>query len=206
MALIDKETIRAEIERRHSYQKEMYNKTKPDGRPNDGWAESLAIMGELEELRFFLDTLPAQPAENLDAEIGKWIVEDCGPSDFNPYADHWCADDIQRTARHFYELGCTRTAEIYDDIEYERQRAEEAEQSVEEMFKELGTTKEEYLAKSMDKVHLEMEIATYLQDWEDDDEIGLHLSTDEGYIPIELEDIRDLARHFAEWGAKHGKK
>lgn len=69
----------------------------------------------------------------------------------------------------------------------------------EEVFKEWGTTKEEYLAKSMDKVHLEMEIATYLQDWDDDDEIGLHLSTDNGSIPIELEDIRDLARHFAEW-------
>lgn len=39
----------------------MYNKTKPDGRPNDGWAESLAIMGELEELTNFLDTLPEQP-------------------------------------------------------------------------------------------------------------------------------------------------
>lgn len=69
----------------------------------------------------------------------------------------------------------------------------------EAVFKEWGTTKEEYLAKSMDKVHLEMEIATYLQDWDDDDEIGLHLSTDNGSIPIELEDIRDLARHFAEW-------
>ena len=76
----------------------------------------------------------------------------------------------------------------------------------EEMFKEWGTTKEEYLAKSMYKVHLEMEIATYLQDWEDDDEIGLHLSTDEGCMPIELEDIRDLARHFAEWGIEEGER
>ena len=33
--------------------------------------------------------------------------------------------------------------------------------------------------------------------------MGLHLSTDNGSIPIELEDIRDLARHFAEWGAEH---
>ena len=29
-------------------------------------------------------------------------------------------------ARHFYELGCTRTAEKFDDIEYNRQRAEES--------------------------------------------------------------------------------
>lgn len=84
----------------------------------------------------------------------------------------------------------------------EEKPSEDLEEAV---FKEWGTTKEEYLAKSMDKVHLEMEIATYLQDWDDDDEIGLHLSTDNGSIPIELEDIRDLARHFAEWGAKHLK-
>lgn len=78
--------------------------------------------------------------------------------------------------------------------------------SEEAVFKEWGTTKEEYLAKSMDKVHLEMEISTYLKDWEDDEEIGWHLSTDNGCIPIELEDVRDLARHFAQWGAEHLKK
>lgn len=32
-------------------------------------------------------------------------------------------------ARHFYELGCRRTAEMYDEIEYNRQRAEETELS-----------------------------------------------------------------------------
>lgn len=69
----------------------------------------------------------------------------------------------------------------------------------EDVFKIWGTTEKEYLAKSMDKVHLEMEIATYLKDWEDDEEIGLHLSTDNGCITIELDDIRDLARHFAKW-------
>lgn len=74
------------------------------------------------------------------------------------------------------------------------------------VFKKWGTTEAEYLSKSMDKVHLEMEIAVYLQDWEDDEEIGLHLSTDYGDIQIELDDIRDLARHFAEWGAEHLKK
>lgn len=46
-----------------------------------------------------------QSVEGLEEEIGKWMVEDCGPSDFNPYADHWCVDDIQRTARHFAEWG-----------------------------------------------------------------------------------------------------
>ena len=76
------------------------------------------------------------------------------------------------------------------------QGLDEAEEKV---FEEWGTTKEEYLRKSMDKVHLEMEIATYLQDWSDTDE-GVMLETDCGSIPIELDDIRDLARHFYELG------
>ena len=37
--------------------------------------------------------------------------------------------NMKDLACHFYELGCTRTAEMYDDIEYNRQRAEEAELS-----------------------------------------------------------------------------
>ena len=76
----------------------------------------------------------------------------------------------------------------------------------EDVFKIWGTTEKEYLAKSMDKVHLELEIATYLKDWEDDEEIGLHLSTDNGCLPIELEDVRDLARHFAKWGVEHARE
>lgn len=140
MKYIDADKLKAEIKRRHDYENEMYHKKKPDGRPNEGWAESLAIMGVLEELLAFIDSLQqVQPEVALEEAV----------------------------------------------------------------FKEWGITKEKYLAKSMDKVHLEMEIATYLQDWDDDDEIGLHLSTDNGSIPIELEDIRDLARHFAEWGAEH---
>ena len=76
----------------------------------------------------------------------------------------------------------------------------------EDVFKIWGTTEKEYLANSMDKVHLEMELSTYLKDWEDDEEIGLHLSTDNGYITIELDDIRDLARHFYELGLNARKE
>lgn len=46
-----------------------------------------------------------QPEVDLEKEISRWVTEDCGPSDFNPFADHWCADDIIATAQHFYELG-----------------------------------------------------------------------------------------------------
>lgn len=131
----------------------------------------------LDHLEQFLDTLPEQP-------VLPGIYEEGIPGrDFIPV--EW-VDACERYGK------------------WKIVRAEQPEEGLEEeMFKEWGTTKEEYLDKSMDKVHLEMEIATYLQDWEDDDEIGLHLSTYEGCMPIELEDIRDLARHFAEWGKNH---
>ena len=70
MKYIDVEKLKAEIKRRHDYENEMYHKTKPDGRPNEGWAESLAIMGVLEELLFFLDTLEEPEESDLqDAEV-----------------------------------------------------------------------------------------------------------------------------------------
>ena len=71
MDKIDK--IRQEIKRRHDYENEMYHKKKPDGRPNDGWAESLAIMGVLEELLSFIDTLSEEPDKSLEesGERGK---------------------------------------------------------------------------------------------------------------------------------------
>lgn len=93
---------------------------------------------------------------------------------------------------------CENLLSFLDTLESDKPTPAEGD-----VFKEWGTTEKEYLAKSMDKVHLEMEISTYLKDWEDDEEIGLHLSTDNGCIPIELEDVRDIARHFAQWGAEH---
>ena len=40
-------------------------------------------------------------------------VEDC----------KWC--DLVAFARHFYDIGCIRTAEKYDEIEHNRQRSEQ---------------------------------------------------------------------------------
>lgn len=71
MDKIDK--IRQEIKRRHDYENEMYHKKKPDGRPNDGWAESLAIMGVLEELLTFLDTLSEEPDKSLEEAAEEYI-------------------------------------------------------------------------------------------------------------------------------------
>lgn len=59
-------------------------------------------------------------------------------------------------ARHFYELGCHRTAEKYDELEYNRQKAEESE-------------------KPMNQEGLEEEINRYLrEECSDDDELGIH--------------------------------
>ena len=44
--------------------------------------------------------------------------------------------EIASCARYFYELGCRRTAEMYDDIEYNRQMAEE-KQTVEGIDEEI---------------------------------------------------------------------
>ena len=56
-------------------------------------------------------------------------------------------------ARHFYGLGCYHTAEKYDEIEYNRQRAEESEKPM----------------------NLEEEINRYLrEECSDDDEPGIH--------------------------------
>ena len=95
MKYIDADKIRAEIERRmkhwhcFEFMDEMLN--GPNG--DDGFL-------------FFLDSLQQEQQEvDLEKDIQDWMINECGPSDFNPYADHWCADDIINTARHFYELG-----------------------------------------------------------------------------------------------------
>ena len=69
------EKIRQEIKRRYAYENEMYHKKNPDGRPNDGWAESLAIMGVLEELLTFLDTLSEESDKSLDEAAMEIVIK-----------------------------------------------------------------------------------------------------------------------------------
>lgn len=71
------EKIRQEIKRRYNYENEMYHKKKPDGWSNDGWAESLAIMGVLEELLTFLDTLSEEPDKSLEEVANDFANQDC---------------------------------------------------------------------------------------------------------------------------------
>lgn len=67
------------------------------------------------------EMLERQPVEGLEREIIRYKVPFL---DEREYLNEGTLDAI---ARHFYELGCCRTAEMYDDIEYKRQRAEEVE-------------------------------------------------------------------------------
>ena len=71
---------------------------------------------------------------NLEKELEGFVKSEI------PYGECGYRDFIA-IARHFYELGCRRTAEKYDEIEYNRQRAEESvpndlEEAAEEYSKE----------------------------------------------------------------------
>ena len=79
---------------------------------------------------------------------------------------------FQQVARHFYELGCCRTAEKYDEIEYNRQREEE---------------------KSMNPERLEEELERFI-------ESGKSVTVDDyGTYKVSYHDFKKVARHFAEW-------
>ena len=100
MKYIDADKLKAKIKRRHDYENEMYHKKKPDGRPNDGWAESLAIMGVLEELLAFIDSLQQeQPEVDLEKELDTYY--DSPLWDGEPVS--WMT--YTRIARHFAEWG-----------------------------------------------------------------------------------------------------
>ena len=60
-----------------------------------------------------------RPKVDLEKEIRDWIGDN-GSKD-----DRWTWGECNEMIRYFYELGLRRAAEMYDDIEYNRQRAEE---------------------------------------------------------------------------------
>lgn len=114
MKYIDADQIRSEIER------EMGEITYGVGEPKDVYT----FCGELLD---FLDTIPEQPVEGLEEEIDACWQNWLSPSNQKEVEEVLPKTEFATYARHFYELGCRRTAEMYDDIEYNRQRAEEAE-------------------------------------------------------------------------------
>lgn len=92
-----------------------------------GWNEvgQKGVELVLNDLLSFLDTLEEKSEkpmqEGLEEEITR-TYHDGSVADTTEM-DHV---DYENIARHFYELGCRRTAEKYDEIEYNRQRAEES--------------------------------------------------------------------------------
>lgn len=79
------------------------------------------------ELLSFLSTLESEKPmqEELEEEIaGMYQAIFC--TDVIDRKEMIYLDTFEAIARHFYDLGCRRTAEKYDEIEYNRQRAEES--------------------------------------------------------------------------------
>lgn len=105
-------TIRAEIER------QIENLGISD--------EAILVSGELSELLSFLSDLEKSlPAKITDGEVLEWEINRTYHE--GSVADTWDIDHVtyENIAEYFYDLGCRRTAEKYDEIEYNRQRAEE---------------------------------------------------------------------------------
>lgn len=61
-----------------------------------------------------------------------------------------------------------------------------------------------YPAKEQPVEGLEEEIEKYFQGWINDDEYGDALMPD--YTGVDVDKCKEIARHFAEWGAEHLKK
>lgn len=72
---------------------------------------------ELKELLSFLSTLESEKPINLEEEINRYLHEECSDDD---------EPGIHEIAEHFAEWGYLRAAEKYNEIEYNRQRAEES--------------------------------------------------------------------------------
>ena len=92
------EKIRAEIKKRYNYEKEMYCDTKPDGRPNDGWAESLAIMGVLEDLLSFINTLEEEPDKSLVEAAMRYAIPTYMKNVDENYLQEYPRDPIKEEA------------------------------------------------------------------------------------------------------------
>lgn len=140
-----------------------------------------AVYKELDELLSFLSDLEKSEKpinQGLNKEIEEISIHvPC--SEFTHESEYidllgWLKEQFT----YFYDLGCRRTAEKYDEIEYNRQRAEESVRK--------------NLEKEIDGV------------WKICNPIDEGMGVETANIHIEQFDY--LARHFAKWGAEHLKK
>lgn len=108
------EQIKAEIERRKMESIGFRNNEK-----REDWASF--FNGEataLENLLSFLSTIESEKPLGLEEEIERKYTNDT--------TTLRTRSQYSELARYFYDLGCRRTAEKYDEIEYNRQKAEES--------------------------------------------------------------------------------
>ena len=109
--------IKAEIERRISFHNKAINSCT--GLNNISLTHAAGLKEGEELLSFLSDlekSLPAKVVDNKSLEME--AVSYCFDNGLN--ISPRVANDF---AQHFYDLGCHRTAEKYDEIEYNRQRA-----------------------------------------------------------------------------------
>ena len=169
------EQIKAEIEKLI----ERYSSVKAKGVLQEGYKggrligyeDALNILKRIQE-----ESEKPINQDELEREISKKYANDT--------TTMRTREQYAELARYFYDLGCRRTAEKFDDIEYNRQRAEESE-------------------KPTNKDELEKEISKSIENLEG-------CTTKIGDVPeyhlISDEDLREFANHFAQWGAEHLKK
>lgn len=144
-------TIREEIGRRREFpitdiKKLHLSRGEAYGLRDGCLLELLSFLSDIEK------SLPAKVADDgLNEEIERYFE---GWSDDSEYGqavmrNGACTgvDKCKDIARHFYELGCHRAAEKFDELEYNRQRAEESgcseipkdlEEAAEEQAKSFG--------------------------------------------------------------------
>ena len=169
--------IRAEIERRVDILATVSVKQAKDGDSEmSTYYHGKAV--SLEELIPFLSTLESEKQmdqEGLVEEVKRYY------SDNFAYisSDQPTLSILTNVARHFYDLGCRRTSEKFDEIEYERQREEKSEKP----------------GEGWEDVDFDSEI-THI--WgkcaaEPNDQIAC----------LHIESFIEIARHFAQWGAEH---
>lgn len=140
-----KEQLKAEIER-------LKNEN------NDRTEMSSGARFVLNDLLSFLDTLKEQPVE-LDIRKELASIEFMGVND---------ARDTETIARHFYELGCKRTAVMYDDIEYEKQRRQEQPVcwGLEEEVKRYYSDNFAYLSSDQPTLSILTNVARHFAQWQ----------------------------------------
>ena len=116
---IDSEKLKTIIEERKTQQ--------------DQWVEryhdsiNQGISNELSEILSLIDSLQQeQPKVDLEKEIDLCWQDWISPSNQSSVEGVLPKSEFSMYARHFYEFGLRRAAEMYDEIEYNRQRKEES--------------------------------------------------------------------------------